>query len=185
MNSEPTHALTTKIALIADELRALSANGQHWANNSYQVERFQRIRALAAELQSLADARPLSEIEQIFSADLEVKTPLATVDVAVFDAEERLLLIQRADNELWAMPGGACEIGDTPAQSGAREVWEETGYVVEITRLLGVFDSRYSGTINARHLYHFLFTAAPVAGEAAASTETLAIRWLELGDIPW
>ncbi|MCP4195643.1 MAG: NUDIX domain-containing protein [Proteobacteria bacterium] len=185
MNSEPNTPLAIQIALIADELRALCANGQHWADNSYQVERFQRIRALAAELQSLADTRPLPEIEQIFSADLAVKTPLATVDVAVIDAEERLLLIQRADNELWAMPGGACEIGDTPAQSGAREVWEETGYVVEITRLLGVFDSRHCGTINACHLYHFLFAAAPVAGEAATSAETLAIRWLELSDIPW
>ena len=185
MNENSPRPPSLQIAHIADELRALSDNGQHWTDDPYQIERFTRIRALAAELQSLADTRPLAEIRAIFSADLDTKTPLAVVDTAVLDPTGRLLLIRRADDKLWAMPGGACEVGETPAAAGAREVWEETGYTVEITRLLGVFDSRRSGTISSRHLYHFLFAAAPVAGEATPSNETLDVRWFDLGDIPW
>lgn len=177
--------LAQRIAHIADELRALSANGLVWEENSYQIERLQRIGELAAELQSVADTRPLSDIQAIFSADLDFRTPLVGVDTAVLDAEGRILLIQRADNRLWAMPGGACEMSETPAQSAAREVWEETGYQVEITRLLGVFDSRYCGSVSSRHIYLILFAGAPVAGEARTSPESLAVRWFELGDIPW
>ncbi len=185
MDKPPSQPIATRISHIADELRALSDNGQYYTDDPYQIERFTRIRALATELQSLADTRPLEEIRAIFSADLDVKTPLAVVDTAVLDPTGRLLLIQRADDELWAMPGGACDVGETPAAAGAREVREETGYTVEITRLLGVFDSRHSGTISSRHLYHFLFAAAPVDGEAKTSNETLDVRWFELGDIPW
>ena len=185
MNENTPQPPSVQIAHIADELRALSDNGQHYTDDPYQIERFTRIRTLAAELQSLADTRPPEEIRAIFSADLDTKTPLAVVDTAVLDPSGRLLLIQRADDRLWAMPGGACDVGETPAAAGAREVWEETGYTVEITRLLGVFDSRHSGTVSSRHLYHFLFAAVPVDGEAKTSNETLDVRWFELGDIPW
>jgi len=127
----------------------------------------------------------LDEIQTLFSADLDIKTPLAVVDTAVLDPLGQLLLIQRVDDKLWALPGGSCDVGESPATAAAREVGEETGYEVEITHLLGVFDSRYSGTISSRHLYHFLFTGVPVRGEARTSLETLDVRWFDFSDIPW
>jgi Obg family GTPase CgtA-like protein len=195
MNENTPQPPSVQIAHIADELRALSDNGQHYTDDPYQIERFTRIRTLAAELQSLADTRPPEEIRAIFSADLDTKTPLAVVDTAVLDPSGRLLLIQRADDRLWAMPGGACDVGETPAAAGAREVWEETGYTVEITRLLGVFDSRHSGTVSSRHLYHFLFAADELPVEPEEPAETLpeltppedeqAFRILKLDDGLW
>ena len=83
------------------------------------------------------------------------------------------------------MPGGACEVGETPAIAAAREVEEETGFTVEITRLLGVFDSRFSGTVSSRHLYHILFAAVPLSGKACTSTESLEVHWFDIGEIPW
>ena len=185
MSKRTVSPIALQIAHIADELRSLSDNGQHWTDDPYQVERFSRIRSLAAELQSLSDTRPLDEIQAVFSADLDLKTPLAVVDTAVIDQNGQLLLVRRADDKLWAMPGGSCDVGESPAAAAAREVWEETGYTVEITRLLGVFDSRLSGTLSSRHLYHLLFTGVPVDGEAKTSGETLDVRWFDFSDIPW
>jgi ADP-ribose pyrophosphatase YjhB (NUDIX family) len=185
MNKQTSCKIAVQISLIADELRSLSDNGQHWTDDPYQIERFTRLRALAAELQSLVDTRPLDEIQTLFSADLDVKTPLAVVDTAVLDPLGQLLLIQRADDTLWALPGGACDVGESPATAAAREVREETGYEVEITHLLGVFDSRYSGTVSSRHLYHLLFAGVPVHGDASTSLETLDVRWFDFSDIPW
>ena len=107
------------------------------------------------------------------------------VDTAVFDADGQLLLIQRADDHLWAMPGGACEVNEAPAAGGACEVWEESGYTVEVTHLIGVFDSRHSGTRTSRHLYHLLFAARVLGGEATPSHETLDVRWFAPAQIPW
>jgi len=185
MNKHTPHSLTIQVAHIADELRSLSDNGQYWTDDPYQIERFSRIRTLAADLQNLVDTRPLDEIRSIFSTELDVKTPLAVVDTAMIDQNGQLLLIQRADDKLWAMPGGTCDVGEIPAAAAAREVWEETGYEVEITHLLGVFDNRVSDTMSSRHLYHFLFTGVPVQGEARTSLETLDVRWFDFSDIPW
>jgi ADP-ribose pyrophosphatase YjhB (NUDIX family) len=177
--------LPTKINLIADQLRALANNGLHFTDDPYQVERFQKILRLAAELNALTDPRSADDFEQILLRELEWRTPLAVVDTAVFDDEGRILLIRRTDNKLWAMPGGGCDTGEAPAVGAAREVWEETGYITEIGALIGVFDSRLCGSLANRHLYHFLFGGTPVGGERIVSSETLDVRWFAADEIPW
>ncbi len=174
-----------RLVQIADRLRSLSANGLHWSTDSYQTERYQHIMKLAAELLGMADARPLPEIERTFFTDLDVSTPLAVVDTAVYDDAGRLLMIQRADNRRWALPGGACDVGETGAEGGAREVWEETGYRVAVTHLLGVWDSRLCGSRGSRHLYHLLFAGRVTGGAATLSHETLDIRWMAEHELPW
>ncbi len=53
-----------------------------------------------------------------------------------------MLLIRRTDNDNWALPGGAMEIGETIAQAGVRETLEETGIECEIVRLIGIYTIR-------------------------------------------
>ena len=55
----------------------------------------------------------------------------------VLDDEHRVLLVRRSDNGLWALPGGAMDVGERVAQTAERETLEETGYVVEVTDLIG------------------------------------------------
>lgn len=182
MSDDPT---ATRLVEIADQLRALSTNGLHWSNDPYQTERYRQILKLAAELLSMVEARPLPEIERAFLRGLDVITPLAVVDTAIFDDSGRLLMIQRADNQLWALPGGACDVGETPAAGGAREVWEETGYTVAITHFLGIWDSRLVGSRNSRHLYHLLFAGRITGGAATLSPETIDVRWMAADEMPW
>lgn len=58
---------------------------------------------------------------------------------AVFDAQGRILLTQRADNGQWCLPGGAVEPGESVAEACEREVLEETGLSVRVKRLVGVY----------------------------------------------
>lgn len=176
---------TTELTQIAEQLRALSNNGLQYTDDPYQIERFHKILGLAARTLALAERRPPDEIERLFFDDISLKTPFAVVDSAIFDEQGRMLLIQRADDGLWAMPGGACDVGEAPATGAAREVWEETGYIVEIDQLIGVFDSRLCSQRTSRHLYHFLFAGAPVDGESTTSIETLDVQWFFQKDIPW
>jgi ADP-ribose pyrophosphatase YjhB (NUDIX family) len=47
--------------------------------------------------------------------------------------------MRRSDNGLWGLPGGYVEIGETVAQAALREVEEETGFAIELGRLIGVY----------------------------------------------
>ena len=51
----------------------------------------------------------------------------------------RLLLCLHADKDIWVTPGGLIEPGEQPADAAVRETWEETGLIVEITGILGVY----------------------------------------------
>lgn len=64
---------------------------------------------------------------------------LPSVSVAIRDASDRVLLARHVEGNRWLLPGGSIEPGETPADAAVREAWEETGLVVRLTRLVGVF----------------------------------------------
>ncbi len=55
------------------------------------------------------------------------------------DGERGLLLMQRSDNGHWGIPGGYVEAGESVVEATAREVFEETGVVIDVGRLIGVY----------------------------------------------
>ncbi|HRJ43957.1 MAG TPA: NUDIX hydrolase N-terminal domain-containing protein, partial [Caldilineaceae bacterium] len=164
MNEESTIDLTVSLTNIASDLRALSNAGIHYTEDPYQIERYHRIIELSAALTSLANGHSAAELRQLFFADLHYKTPYAVVDTALFNDADRLLLIRRADNGLWALPGGACDVGEPPVVGAAREVWEETGYVAQVSDFIGIFDNRFNGGKAFHHLYCLLFAGRAVGG---------------------
>ena len=62
-----------------------------------------------------------------------------TAGVLIFDADRRVLLVRHSEGNLWTSPGGMVEPYETPADAAVREMWEETGLLVELVRVLGVF----------------------------------------------
>lgn len=164
----------THITEIADELRAIATNGLRWATNEHDQARYDKVMSLAAQLLSMADSREPEAIERIFRGDLGVRSPLVGVSAAVFNEEGKILLTQRKDNGKWCMPGGLADVGEPPSAVAIREMWEETGLDVAPTRLIGVYDSRLSGSLIALHLYHLDFLCEWVGGELTLTNETIA-----------
>jgi ADP-ribose pyrophosphatase YjhB (NUDIX family) len=113
-----------------------------------------------------------------------VGTPGGTrlaVNVAVIDAASRLLLTRREDFEVWCLPGGAVDEGESLAAAAVREVAEETGLAVELTRLVGVYSRPKLGG------YHTLalFAALPRGGLLRLDPhEVVEAGWFEHDDLP-
>ena len=74
----------------------------------------------------------------------------------------KILLTKREDFEVWCLPGGAVDEGESVAQAAIREAREETGLEVSLTRLIGIY-SRASWPAAVSHIVSFL--AEPVGGE--------------------
>jgi 8-oxo-dGTP pyrophosphatase MutT (NUDIX family) len=164
----------TQIIEIADELRAVAANGLHWAANEYDHARYDRLLKLSAQLLSLADTREAGEIERVFRGDLGIRSPITGVSAAVFNNDGKILLTQRKDNGKWCMPGGLSDVGEPPSAVAVRETLEETGLQVVATRLIGVYDSLLSGSLLPTHLYHLDFLCKQTGGDLVLTNETIA-----------
>ncbi len=101
---------------------------------------------------------------------------VVAVGAVVKDAEGRLLLIRRSDNGFWALPGGAQDLGESVSQAVVREVEEETGILVEVTGISGVYSD--PGHVIAyddgevRQEFFLCFHAEPIGGEIRTSDES-------------
>lgn len=64
---------------------------------------------------------------------------MPSVTAILYDAHDRILLVKHADAHQWVAPGGSLEPHERPADAVVREMWEETGLLVQPIRILGVF----------------------------------------------
>jgi 8-oxo-dGTP pyrophosphatase MutT (NUDIX family) len=177
--------VTDEILRLGDQLRAIALMGLGYSEGKpYDADRYEQIMGVAAELFALADTRSALKIRQSVFHQLTHVTPLTAAEAVVFDEQGRLLLIRRADDGLWALPGGLINPGETPAQAAVREIREEAGLVVEADALVGVYDSRLCGSGASLQLYTFVVACHAVEeiGEPTTPWEITDRRWVSPDD---
>lgn len=106
-----------------------------------------------------------------------------SVNVVVVNDTGQILMIRRADNDNWALPGGALDLGESLPDAAVRETLEETGVRVEVTGLVGIYtDPRhvilYTSNGEVRQECSIVVTARPVGGAPTPSDESREVRWL-------
>jgi ADP-ribose pyrophosphatase YjhB (NUDIX family) len=179
--------IAEQIVLWADKLRDISAMGLTFAKNIHDEIAFRTVQTIAMDMLAAAVDEPHEQIEPLRAPIFSRPTPFAVGDAAVIDDQGQILLIQRADNGKWAMPGGALEVGETPAEGVVRETLEETGVHCYPSILVGVFDSRLCGTTSRHHMYQFVFLCKPSnarAKEPSHAIEVLDVAWFPENDLP-
>ncbi|MCY6483846.1 NUDIX domain-containing protein [Clostridium aestuarii] len=120
----------------------------------------------------------------------KVKEICPGVAVIIFDNENNVLLQKRADVNLWGIPSGHVEPGETVINAGIREVFEETGLHIEILRLIGVYSDPESQIFKYPdgRITHFVtccFQAKIIGGKiSTTSPETLEVKFFPINQLP-
>lgn len=112
---------------------------------------------------------------------------VVAVSAFVQDEHGRLLMIRRTDNDLYSIPGGAQDVGETIGQAVIREVKEETGIEVEPTDIIGVYSDpnhviAYTDG-EVRQQFSICFRARLIGGELRTSNESSEVHWVGQGDL--
>jgi 8-oxo-dGTP pyrophosphatase MutT (NUDIX family) len=107
---------------------------------------------------------------------------VVAVTAFVQDEHGQLLMIRRTDNDLYSIPGGAQDVGETIGQTVIREVKEETGIDVEPVDVIGIYSdpdhviSYTDGEV--RQQFSICFRAQPTGGELRTSNESSEVHWI-------
>ncbi|MFM2303225.1 MAG: hypothetical protein RLZZ135_632 [Cyanobacteriota bacterium] len=160
---------------VLEEIRAIAQLGLNYTSEVYDRERYERLLAIACgEYASLSGLAP-DKISGLFRSELGYITPKVGVSAAIFNSDGEILLVLRTDDRSWCLPCGWAEVRETPQQSVAREVLEETGFVVEVRELIRL-GTRMPGDFGLPHTtYHLEFFCEIVGGAIRESHETTNI----------
>ena len=172
------------ILSLLDEVQTVARNGLAYADNPYDLERYEYLLGLASRHYSELLELPADEVKAKLSAELGHITPKLGADAAIFDAQGRVLLMERSDGSGWCLPCGWVEPNERPADAAVREAREETGLDVRVQRLVGVF-TRTSGQFAGLHaMVAVVHLCERVGGELTLSHEGLSLRYWPLQDVP-
>jgi ADP-ribose pyrophosphatase YjhB (NUDIX family) len=118
----------------------------------------------------------------------EANSLVPSVNVVVVNDAGDVLLIRRSDNDNWAVPGGAIDLGESMAQAAVRETEEETGIECRITGIVGIYTDPkhvilYTSNGEVRQEFSILLTAVATGGEPTPSSESSEVRWVPRGEL--
>jgi len=118
----------------------------------------------------------------------KLDTPHVGACAVIFDEQGRVLLTRRADNGMWCVPGGHMDMDEVIRQTAVREVREETGFDVEIERLVGMYSVHHPAHLfperKSRTVFIVAFRCKILGGELTLNEEVTEFGWFEPTDLP-
>ncbi|HZQ82894.1 MAG TPA: NUDIX hydrolase N-terminal domain-containing protein [Gaiellaceae bacterium] len=123
---------------LARRLQAIAQNGLHYSGSPFEHERYEAVRAIAAEL-AASELEPLESLVETFAAQTGHACPKIDVRAAAF-RDGKVLLVRNVDDARWSLPGGWAETGESPRTSAEKELREESGYTGRATKLVGIWE---------------------------------------------
>ena len=164
------------------KILALSKIGLKFSKDPYALENYKELRHLTLEqIQSYSQS---DQAIEIYPRDV-YPTPNISVRVLVFNENQELLMVKERSDEGYAVPGGWCDVFESPRENAIKEVKQEANLDVEIERLLAVLQrERYKDKYNTVSEYVMYFSAKIIQGELRHNHELLDIGYFALDDIP-
>ena len=105
----------------AKELQFIAQAGLTYSENTFDRERFQRVREISAEIMSLMSDIPQETIKGLFCNETGFQTPKLDTRAAIFDDEGRILLVKE-NNGTWSLPGGWVDVMQSVKSNTIKEV---------------------------------------------------------------
>lgn len=175
----------TDLLSIADRIRAIARNGQFYASNEYDKERYDELLDLSNRLTATLTATEIETVAACYTPATDYVTPKVDIRAVVFDDNERILLVRERADGKWSLPGGWGDIGFSPGEVAIKELREETGYEAIPLRLLAILDMRCHNHPPAPHYTYKIFIRCHITGGTPQTAfDTLEVGFFTLDSLP-
>ena len=166
-------------------LQAIAQNGLAFAHDAYDIDRYNEVRKIAAEMIAAGSGLELAVIRNLLSQDSGYATPKVDVRGVVF-RENKLLLVRERSDVRWTLPGGWADVCESPAENVVREIQEESGFQTRAMKILAIFDRSKHPHEPAfpYHVYKIFILCEIIGGVAKPSSETGAVSFFGREELP-
>lgn len=174
------------LAAFLEQVLATAQAGLTYSQDPFDIARFEALRNAAATLIASQSELDPEAIAHWIALDSGYPTPKLDVRALILDDAGRLLLVQERSDGLWTLPGGWCDIGDSPAGAVVRELVEETGLECRAVQLLALFDKlKHPHPPQLPHAHKAFFLCEVTGGALLTETdETLGAAYFPIDALP-
>lgn len=127
------------------KVQSISKIGLLYSKDPYAIENYEALNKLSSQM--LKDFEHIDFNEDNFFKKDIYPTPNISVRVVIFNENKEVMFVKEKREQKYSLPGGWCDLYDSPSEAAIREVSEEGGVDIKIKRLVGVLDCTNTNSI--------------------------------------
>lgn len=167
----------------AVELQSLAQAGLFYGKDKFDIERYERIREIAAEMISYKSEIPLDKVKNLFCNETGYQTPKLDTRAAIFK-DDKILLVKE-NNGTWSLPGGWVDVNVSVKENTIKEVKEEAGLDVSADFIIAVQDrEKHNLPVYAYKVCKIFVLCSVIGGSFEKNIETTDSRYFSVDQLP-
>ncbi len=167
----------------AMEIQSLAQAGLAYTENPYDIERYERLREISAEIVAEKSNISLDKVERLFCNETGYQTPKLDTRAAIF--KDNKILLTHENNGTWSLPGGWCDVLESVKSNTVKEVKEETGLDVEAVKIISIQDrNKHNKPQYAYGVCKVFVLCNIIGGKFIKNIETTETKYFSLEEIP-
>lgn len=168
---------------LAMEIQALAQDGLAYTNNNYDIERYNRLREISAEMISLKTDLSLDKVKDLFCNEEGYQTPKLDTRAAIF--KDNKILLVHENNDTWSLPGGWVDVLESIYSNTVKEVYEEAGLEVIPDKIIAIQDrNKHNIPIYAYGVCKVFVLCNLKGGIFKENIETIEIKYFSYDELP-
>lgn len=172
-----------KLLRWAIEIQSLAQSGLAYTDNAYDIERYERLREISAEMLTEKTDLSIEKVKDLFCNETGYQTPKIDTRAVIF--KDNKILLTHENNGTWSLPGGWCDVLESVKSNTIKEVKEETGLDVNAVKVIAIQDrNKHNKPIYAYGICKVFILCDIVGGEFKKNIETTEIKYFSLNELP-
>ncbi len=168
---------------LAIEIQSLAQNGLTYANNVYDIERYERLRDISAEMLNMKTDLFIDKIKDLFCNETGYQTPKLDTRAVIF--KDNKILLVHENNGTWSLPGGWVDVLESVKSNTIKEVKEETGLNVLAKKIIAIQDrNKHNKPIYAYGVCKIFVLCDIIDGKFEKNIETTEIDYFSIDNLP-
>jgi len=167
----------------AVELQSIAQAGLFYSKDVFDIERFNRIRDISAEIISYKSDIPNEKVKELFCNETGYQTPKLDTRAAIF--KDNKILLVRERNHKWSLPGGWVDVNISVKENVIKEVKEEAGLDVTADLIIAVQDrEKHNLPIYAYKVCKIFVLCSVLGGSFESNIETTESGYFDIDKLP-